>query len=69
MKHFTIHYELTVTLSENEIYPDGTEGLGEITADKVHQLIRSSGGMKRIINDWNLDDFGDLEVYEERNKR
>jgi hypothetical protein len=69
MKNFTIHYELMVTLSEDDLFPDGKEGLGEITADKVHQLIRSSGGMKRIINDWNLDDFGDLEVYEERNKR
>jgi hypothetical protein len=69
MKNFTIHYELMVTLSEDDLFPDGKEGLGEITADKVHQLIRSSGGMKRIINDWTLDDFGDLEVYEERNKR
>lgn len=65
MKHFTIHYELTVTLSEDEIYPDGTEGLGEITADKVYQLIEASGGMKRVIKDWNLDENGYLEVYEE----
>ena len=69
MKNFTIHYELVVTLSEDDLFPDGKEGLGEITADKVHQLIHSSGGMNRIINDWNLDDFGDLEVYEERSER
>ena len=66
MKRFTIHYELTVTLSEDEIYPDGTEGLGEITADKVYQLIEASGGMKKVIKDWNLESCGDLEVYLEQ---
>jgi len=64
MKHFTIHYKLTVTLSEDELYPDGTEGLGEITADKVYDLIKASGGMKQVIKDWNLESCGALEVYE-----
>lgn len=57
MKYFKIHYELTVTLSEDELYPDGTQGLGEITADKVYELINRSGGMKKVINDWSLEEL------------
>jgi hypothetical protein len=64
MKYFKIHYELTVTLSEDELYPDGTQGLGEITADKVYELINRSGRMKKVINDWNLDSYEVVEVYE-----
>ena len=64
MKYFKIHYELTVTLSEDELYPDGTQGLGEITADKVYKLINRSGRMKKVINDWNLDSYEIVEVYE-----
>jgi hypothetical protein len=68
MKYFKIHYELTVTLSEDELYPDGTQGLGEITADKVYELINRSGGMKKVINDWSLDSHGVVEVYEAKYK-
>jgi len=69
MKYFQIHYELTVTLSEDELYPDGTEGLGEITADRVYELIEASGGMKKVIKDRNLESCGALEVYEAKYKR
>ena len=68
MKKFTIRYELEVTLTEKDLFPDGTEGLGEINADKVKKLIASSGGMENVIKDWNLAQDGELEVEEESDK-
>lgn len=65
MKKFTIRYELEVTLTEKDLFPDGTEGLGEITAEKVKKLIAASGGMEHVIKDWNLAQDGELEVEEE----
>jgi hypothetical protein len=34
MKKFLIRYELILTMTEKELYPDGTDGLGEITPDR-----------------------------------
>lgn len=64
MKTFTIHYELTVDLSERELYPDGTDGIEEITPEKVTELIQSSGGMKTILREWDLYPYGELTVTE-----
>jgi len=66
MKTFTIHYELEVDLTENELYPDGTDGFGEITVEKVKSLIKRSGGMQRVINDWYLYPEGVLTVTEKK---
>ena len=66
MKTFTIRYELNVDLTENELYPDGTDGVGEITAEKVKSLIKHSGGMQRVINDWYLYPEGVLTVTEKK---
>lgn len=62
MKTFTIHYELVVDLTERELYPDGTDGIGEITVEKVKALIQSSGGMENVIKDWYLYPEGVLTV-------
>lgn len=66
MKTFTIRYELNIDLTENELYPDGTDGVGEVTPKKVAALIQSSGGMQRVINDWYLYPEGVLTVTEKK---
>lgn len=68
MKTFTIRYELEVELTENELYPDanGSDELGEITVEKVKSLIKRSGGMQRVINDWYLYPEGILTVTEKK---
>ena len=64
MKTFTIHYELEVELTENQLFPDGTDGVGEITAEKVEALIESAGGMEKVVHDWHLYPEGVLTVTE-----
>ena len=68
MKRFKIDYTLSIELSENELFPDGTNDKREITIEDVYELIRRHGGMNslptRIISDWNLSEYGVLDVTE-----
>lgn len=68
MKTFTIHYELEIELTEDQLYPDvnSSDELGEITVEEVKSLIKRSGGMQRVINDWYLYPEGVLTVTEKK---
>lgn len=50
----------------SELWPDG-DGPENPTPEDVRKLINSSGGLGRVLSDWNLeDDFWlDVEVIEE----
>ena len=54
-KQFRITYTIDVTLSENDIWPDG-DAPENPTAEQVAALIRKEGGFPKIIDEWNLDD-------------
>ena len=54
-KQFRITYTIDVTLSENDLWPDG-DGPDKPTAEQVAALIRKEGGFPNIIEEWNLDD-------------
>lgn len=64
MKKFLIRYELILTMTEKELYPDGTDGLGEITPETVKDLIEAHGGMGTVINDWHLYPYEVLTVHD-----
>jgi hypothetical protein len=61
-KTFTITYVLSVDMTEEELYPDGLDF--DLTPKQVKDLIESSGGMKRVIEDWNLHPCGILTVHQ-----
>lgn len=50
----------TVTLTEDEIWPDG-DAPKNPTRDDVEKLIRESGPLDRVLRDWSLD--LDLQLY------
>ena len=62
VKNFTIHYEVDITLTEKELFPDGSTE--EITVDKVKALIEKSGGFRKVLNDWYLYPYGHLTITE-----
>ena len=57
-KQFRITYTIDVTLSENDIWPDG-DAPENPTAEQVAALIRKEGGFPSVLVDWNLDDGSD----------
>lgn len=61
-KTFTITYILSVDMTEEDLYPDGLDF--NPTPKHVKDLIESSGGMKRVIEDWNLHPYGTLTVHQ-----
>jgi hypothetical protein len=58
--HFLV--EADVTLTEDEIWPDG-DAPPNWTQQDVEALIKKCGGALRVIRDWELDDYLELKVY------
>lgn len=54
-KKFRIVYQIDVTLSKKEIWPD-KDGPKNPTAEDVTKVIEACGGFPKIIDTWNLDD-------------
>lgn len=54
-KTFCLRYDIDVTMTVEELWPDG-DAPAEPTVADVEALIKSCGGWRRIINDWDLDD-------------
>ena len=69
MKKFSISYTIDVILDESQIWPD-RDGPSNPTAEDVLQVIDQFGGIRRVIDDWDLDPGGDghLDVYEVTNR-
>ncbi len=63
MKQFQITYTVDVTLDASELWPDGDAPENPTAAD-VRKLIQKSGGIYRVIDDWNLREGGVCEVAE-----
>lgn len=66
MKKFKILYELSSTLTEKQLWPDGAPE--NPTIENVKNLIQDNGGIIRVIDDWNLDDgkWSNFDVIEEK---
>lgn len=66
MKKFRIIYELSSTLTEKQLWPDG-DGPKNPTIEDVENLIEDSGGIIQVIDEWNLDDgrWSSFSVVEE----
>jgi hypothetical protein len=54
-KTFNLSLNIDVTLSVDELWPDGDAPENPTVAD-VENLIADSGGWSRILDDWNLMD-------------
>ena len=64
MKRFQIIFTVEATLDADALWPDG-DAPEEPTAEAVRELIKSEGGILRVINEWNLADrYADYEVDE-----
>ena len=61
-KKFTVCYTLEVTLSIEDLWPDG-DAPDNPTEEDVEALIESDGGFPQIIDDWSLDDAGEYSVF------
>lgn len=62
-KKFEIHYEIKTTLTTEQIWPDGDAPI-DATAEDVVTRIENLGGMKKIIDEWELDSgHPDEKVY------
>ena len=63
VKRFQIVYKVDVTLSASALWPDG-DMPKEPNAEQVRKLIEDSGGILRVIDEWNIggDDFDVFEV-------
>lgn len=55
-KKFTIRARLSVTLTDDQIWPDGDKPENPTTED-VAARIDDDGGFANVLNDWNLRDF------------
>lgn len=63
MKQFQITYTVDVSLNADELWPDGDAPENPTAAD-VRRLIQKSGGIYRVLDDWNLREGGVCEVVE-----
>ena len=63
MKQFQITYTVGVTLNEEELWPDDDAPKNPTTAD-VRKLIQKSGGIYRVLDDWNLRESEVCKVTE-----
>jgi hypothetical protein len=63
-KKFTITFSVDVTLTVDELWPDG-DAPENPTVDAVRELIEDSGGIFKVIDDWNLSDRDDYHVDED----
>lgn len=64
MKKFSLSYTIDVMLNAEDLWPDG-DGPADPTEADVLQLIAKCGGIRNVIEDWNLDPDGDghLDVH------
>lgn len=62
-KSFSINYTLDVILDTKELWPD-SNGPANPTEEDVELLIQKSGGIEKILSDWNLAQDGTLTVTE-----
>lgn len=56
-----IHIETDVTLSVNEVWPDG-DAPDEVTAAAVSAVMEAGGTKSRVLRDWCLLDDVDVDV-------
>jgi len=61
MTKFTITYQVESTLKAEELWPDGGAP-DNPTVQDVIALIKSSGGIYRVLDDWNLRQDGNYSV-------
>lgn len=62
-KQFVFSVSGSVTLSVDEIWPDG-DAPENPTADDVRCVIAEEGGFGRVLGDWSLEDAFDFDVFE-----
>ena len=65
MSSFRISISINEILTKDELWPDGYAPENPTVKDVV-ELIRKSGGAKRIIEDWNLDDSIECAVWDDQ---
>lgn len=63
MKRFQITYTVDVTLDADELWPDGDAPENPTAAD-ARNLIQKSGGIYRVLDDWNLRECALCDVTE-----
>jgi hypothetical protein len=66
MSTFRISISIDEYFTKEELWPDG-DAPENPTAKDIVELIRKCGGVKRIIEDWNLDDTIECTVWGDGN--
>jgi hypothetical protein len=66
MSSFRISIQIDEQFTKEDLWPDGDEPENP-TAKDVVELIRKCGGVKRIIEDWNLFDYIECTVWDDKN--
>ena len=66
-KRFQIVYKVDVALNASALWPDG-DMPKEPNAEQVRELIEESGGILRVIDEWNLGGR-DFDVFEAEPKK
>jgi hypothetical protein len=61
MTKFTITYHVESTLDVTELWPDG-DAPANSTVQDVIALIKNSGGIYRVLDDWNLREEANYSV-------
>lgn len=65
-KRFQITYHVDVELYANELWPDGDAPENPTVSD-VRRLIHKSGGIYRVLDDWNLREGAYVGISEGKN--
>ena len=63
MKTFKVKISIDTSFTIDELWPDG-DAPKNPTAKDVVNLINECGGVKTIIDDWNLDSFIECLVHD-----